>query len=169
MPHFSVQIDEAVAQTIRDNARRLKIPEDAAVARVLAAYHEEFRRFPDGVLRDGCQKLVALLGQIPCLSKFDSSGVDFRYWSVSFEMNIASPIAWPVVQKLGLFLNTQSVEMMLPTVFRPTPSEWPDEPMRWEIAATTPRLDPADVVAWLRDRLPKPLSDTALWMSDDSQ
>src|SRR5688572_11545687 len=166
MPEYIVQVEEAVAQSIRDTAKLREIPEQQCVRQILIAHHEEYRRFPDGVLREGRQKVIALLTQIPCLANFQSSGVDFRYWWVTFELDTASPIAWAVIRKLGLLLNTQSTEMMLPTVFKPTPSEWPNEPMRWEIASTAPRLDPSDVERWLRDHLPCPISAEGAWTQE---
>ena len=166
MPEYTVRVEEAVAESIRYTAKLRRITEQECAAQILVDHHEEHRRFPDGVLREGLQKLIALLTQIPCLAKFDSSGVDFRYWWVSFELDIASPIAWRVMCKLGLHLNTQSTEMMLPTVFKPMPDEWPNDPMRWEISSTAPRLDPADVEVWLRDKLPQALSDMTSWTSE---
>ena len=166
MVHYTVQVDDEVAQSIHEFSQRRKVPDEQYAAQLLAAHHEEFRRFPDGVLREGRQKLIDLLTQIPCLKKFDSSGVDFRYWWVSFEMDIASPLAWKVVRTLGLYLNTKSAEMMLPTVFKPVPGEWPDDPMKWEIASTSPRFDPADVASWLRDKLPQPVSDASAWLAE---
>lgn len=164
MARYTVQVDDAVAQTIQAAAKRLKIPESEMVSRVLAAHHEEFRQFPDGVLREGRQKLIALLSQIPCLSKFDSSGIDFRYWWISFDVDETSPIAARVVRRLAFLLNTESAEMMLPTLFKPMPDESPDAPMQWVISSTAARLDPADVESWLRDHLPRPISDAEAWL-----
>jgi hypothetical protein len=160
MAQYTVQID-------REAALRGKVSEEQCAAQILAAHHEEFRRFPDGVLREGCQKVIAVLSQIPCLSRFDSSGVDFRYWWVSFQLDTSSRIAWQVVHRLGWYLNTQATEMMLPVVFKRTPGERPDDPMRWEIASTAPRLDPADVASWMSERLPQPLSDETAWLRED--
>lgn len=164
MVHYTVQVDDSVAKTIRDFSQRRKVSEDQYVAQVLTAHHEEFLRFADGVLREGRQKLIDLLSQIPSLKNFDSSGVDFRYWWVGFEIDPDSPVAWKVIRKLGLYLNTMSAEMMLPTVFKPVPGEWPDDPMRWEVASTAPRLNPADVASWLSLKLPSPLCEERLWL-----
>ncbi len=167
MTRYNIQIDDAVADTMRDGARRRKVSEEQYAAQVLANHHEELLRFPDGVLREGRQKVIALLSQIPCLSQFDSSGVGFRYWWVSFQLDTSSSIAWRVVHRLGWYLNTLSVEMMLPVVFKPMPPERLDDSMCWEIASTAPRLDPADVAAWLSDNLPQPLSDASAWLGAD--
>jgi hypothetical protein len=164
MVQYTVQVDDAVAESIREFSQRRKVSNEQYVTQVLSAHHEEFRRFPDGVLREGRQKLIALLSQIPSLKNFDSSGVDFRYWWVSFEMDIDSPIAWKIVRKLGLYLNTMSAEMLLPTVFKPIPGEWPDDPMRWEIVSTAPRLNPTDVASWLSIKLPSPLGEESSWL-----
>ena len=165
MVRYMIETDDAVAETIGEHARRRKVSEEQCAAQILAAHHEEFRRFPDGVLREGRQKLIALLSRIPCLSKFDSSGIDFRYWWVGFDLDIQSPIAWRVIHQLGWYLNTQSSEMMLPTVFKPMPGERCDEPIRWQIASTAPRFDPADVASWLSGKLPQPISDEKAWLT----
>jgi hypothetical protein len=167
MPQYTVQVDDAVAQTIQADANRFKISEPEVASRVLAAHHEEFRQFPDGVLREGRRKLIALLSQIPCLREFHSSGIDFRYWWVSFEVDETSPIASRVIRRLAYLLNTESAEMMLPTVFKPTPKNSADTAMQWEIASTAARLDPADVERWLQDHLPQPLSDESAWLRND--
>jgi hypothetical protein len=164
MPQFSIQVDEAIAKTIRDHARRRGVSEEQCAAQILNAHHEEYLRFPDRVLREGRKKIIDLLSQIPCLRNFKSSGIDFRYWWVSFEVDEASPIASRVVRRLAYLLNTESAEMMLPTVFKPTPDEPLDSPMVWEIASTATRLNPADVERWLRDNLPQPVSDADAWL-----
>jgi hypothetical protein len=164
MPQISIQVDEAVAKTIRDHARLRAVSEEQCAAQILSAHHEEFVRFPDGVLREGREKIIDLLSQIPCLGNFKSSGIDFRYWWVSFEVDEASPIAGRVVRRLAYLLNTESAEMMLPTVFKPIPDEPPDAPMVWLIASTAVRLNPVDVEHWLRKNLPRPLSDADAWL-----
>jgi hypothetical protein len=164
MTQYTIRIDEAVAETVREDAQRRKVSEEQCAAQILAAHHQAFLRFPDGVLRLGRQKVIDLLSPIPCLSRFASSGVDFRYWWVSFELDISSPIAWQVVCKLGLLLNTESVEMMLPTAFKPTPNQWSDQVMSWRVESTAPRLDPADVAHWLSAKLPQPIGDESAWL-----
>src|SRR5688572_6847809 len=113
MPEYTVQVEDAVVQTIRKGARLRKISETAFVAEIVAAYHEEFVQFPDGVLREGRKKLIDFLSQIPCFSRFESSGVDFRFWWVQFEIDETSPLAARAVQRLAYLLNTESVEMQL--------------------------------------------------------
>jgi hypothetical protein len=167
MAQYTVQVDDAVAKTIREDARRRGVSEEQCASQILAAHHQELVQFPDGVLRDGRKKVIDILSQIPCLKRFDSSGVDFRYWWVSFEIDEGSPIAALVIRRLGYLLNTESAEMMLPTVFKPTPDESADAPMRWQIASTAARLDPADVEQWLRGNLPQPISEEQSWLRED--
>jgi len=164
MRQYTVQIDDNIADVLCERANRRKISEEEYIAQILADHHAQLSRFPDGVLRSGRQKIIDLLTPIPCLSNFDASGIDFRYWWVSFELDTRSPIAWRVVGCLGWCLNTQSVEMMLPTVFSPAPERTPEPRMRWQIASTAPRLDPADVANWLSSNLPRPLSDESAWL-----
>ena len=167
MAQYTVQVDDAVAKIIRDDARSRGVSEEQCASQILTAHHQELIQFPDGVLREGRKKIIDLLSQIPCLSNFDSSGIDFRYWWISFEVDEASPIAPRVIRRLANLLNTQAAEMMLPTVFKPTPDESSDTPMQWEISSTAARLDPADVERWLRDNLPQPISDPNAWLRDE--
>ena len=167
MVTYNVQVDDAVAKTIQEDARRRGVSEEHCASQILAAHHQEYLQFPDGVLRHGRKKVIDLLSQIPCLRRFDSSGIDFRYWWVSFEIDEASPIAARVIRRLGFLLNTESAEMMLPAVFKPIPEKSADAPMCWEISSTAARLDPADVEHWLRDNLPQPISEEQSWLRED--
>lgn len=164
MPQISIQVDEAVAKTVLKFARLRGVSEEQCAAQILTAHHEEYVQFPDGVLREGRKKMVELLSQIPCLHNFKSSGVDFRYWWVAFDVDETSPIAARVIRKLAYLLNTESAEMMLPTAFKPMPDRSFDTPMEWEITSTSARLNPADVERWLRDNLPQPPSDVEAWL-----
>ncbi|MBX7223410.1 MAG: hypothetical protein K1Y36_26085 [Blastocatellia bacterium] len=165
---FTIEVAEAVAESLNSEATRQKISPESRISQLLSQHHEEFLQFPDGMLREGRRQLIEVLSQVSCLRNFTSSGVDFRFWWVRFELDTTSPIAWTVVRKLGLFLNTQSLEMMLPTVFKPVPGEWPDAPFCWEISSTAPRLDPTEVAEWLKHQLPQPLGDAAAWMQEQS-
>jgi hypothetical protein len=163
---YNVQVDDAVAKTIRQHARRRGVSEEQCASEILATHHQEYVQFPDGVLRDGRKKVIGLLSQIPCLRRFNSSGIDFRYWWVSFEIDEGSPIAAQVIRRLGYLLNTESAEMMLPTVFKAIPEKAGDAPMCWEISSTAARLDPAEVERWLRDKLPQPISEEQSWLRE---
>jgi len=165
MSEMTLQLEQAVAETLQRESRKLRISAEERAVQVLTSHHQNDQRFPDGVLGEGRRKLIDFLSPVPCLRNFDSSGIDFRFWWVSFELDASSPIAWPVLRALGLYLNTFSAEMMLPTVFKPIPSEWPDDPFRWQIESTAPLLNPTDVVSWLADKLPNPLSSIDAWTS----
>lgn len=163
MPEITLNLGSDVVATLASEARKLRIGSEERAAQILTSYHQSCEQFHDGVLRDGRQKLIEQLSSIPCLHNFDSSGIDFRFWWVSFELDISSPIAWVVVRALGVYLNTLSVEMHLPTAFKPMPDEYPNGPYRWQIESTAPLLDPCDVVEWLADKLPNPLSALDAW------
>ena len=167
MVDYNIHVDDAVAESIRRIARTRKVSEEECAAQILTSQHEEIVRFPQEVFREGRKKIADILGQIPSIHSIDFHGIDFRYWKVRFQINEASPVAERVIRRLGYLLNTQSAEMMLPTVFKPIPDELPNEPMRWEIASTAARLDPATVENWLRINLPQPLWDEKEWLKDD--
>jgi hypothetical protein len=159
MQTFTIELPEEVANTVRRSAKARHVSEVECVTQILRNYHSEFEKFEEGVLSSGREKLSAILAEIPGVSDIQSSGIGRRHWWVSFHIDWEDSFSRSVLRRLSLLLNTMATEMMLHTVFYPEPSERPDESIRWRIASTAPLLDPADVVAWLRDNLPSPICD----------
>jgi hypothetical protein len=156
-----------VSQTLRGGVLSVEIPEPNIVIQAVAVHFEEMRRAPSAVTRSNRQRLVALLARIPCLGNFDSGEDLARHWWVSFDLDISSPIAWRVVAKLGLLLNTPCSSKRMSVGFKPRPQEDTTETMRWEIATTAAGLDPNDVARWLRENLPQPLEEQGAWEEDE--
>ena len=134
-------------------------PELKTAIGVLVIRHPEWRR----TLCEGCRGLAAFLRQIPCLAGVHVSGSELGYWRVDFEINQASPIAWCVIRQLAIHLNSPSARGMMPTVFRPIPSLYTGDPLRWEIASTATGVDPAGVERWLRGQLPPNPGEQRAW------
>src|SRR4051812_17063388 len=65
---YNVQVDDTVAQTLQQHARLRGVSEEQCASEILAAYHQEYVQFPDGLLRNGRKRIIDLLSQIPCLS-----------------------------------------------------------------------------------------------------
>ena len=160
----NISVPDEVAESIRKTAKLRGVSDDQFAADLLSTHHEEMIQFPDGVLREGRQRLIDLLAPIPCLSQFRSSGVDFRFWWVGIELDMSSRIAWRVVRWFGTNLVSLATEMQLPVTFQPEPGESQTEPMRWVIHSTVPRLDPSDVVDWLQRHMPDSPSDEEAWL-----
>jgi hypothetical protein len=119
----------------------------------------------------GLPILAAFLGRIPAL-KVISSGKQSGHWWVKFDIDIASPYAWHVVQQLGFVLNFISLTELLPTVFKPvSPPPYlnggPQYVLSWVIESTQPLVDPAAIAGVLEERLPSPVDDLAQWKLED--
>jgi hypothetical protein len=112
---------------------------------------------------EGRRGLARFLSQIACLRALDSGEDRFGFGWVSFEVEVSSPLAWTVVGELASHLNAPWHQQAIAVVFRPVPGPGPQDPPRWEIAATVAGLDPATVEQWLRVRLPRHLGDEMAW------
>lgn len=168
MHEYILKFDQLAVNAIHASAKRSKMSEQEYIKAIVESHQDSLNQFPEGVIRSGCGAIITLLSQIPCLDNFEYSGVDFRYWWVSFDLDRSSPIAWAVIRRLGWYLNTQSVEMSLPAAFMPIPDESPDQPLRWTIKSTAPRFDPADVAEWLSEHLPQPISSQDSWLEKNT-
>lgn len=64
--------------------------------------------------------LVDFLERVPGIDGRIGSGTfENGNWWVKFQIDIAHPLAWRVVQEFGFILNCISVNERLPTVFMP--------------------------------------------------
>jgi hypothetical protein len=163
MKEMKFYVHDAVYETIEREARKQRTTNATLASQILATYHKEQERLPEGVLNAGRDQLVDFLRQVPSLRNFRRSAVDFRSWWVSFEIDLSLPLAWKVIRALALNLNNHSANMWLATVFKPIPDKRPDQPTCWRIESTDPLLDPAEVVQWLEMKLPTPLNDVDAW------
>src|SRR5262245_57726061 len=170
------RFDKPATTTLRGSVLSVDIPEPDIVFRAVAVHFEEMRRGPFSFARHSRHRLVALLDRIPCLDNFDSGEDVARGWWVSFDLDISSPIAWRVVARLGLLLNTPCSSKRMAIAFKPVPQEditgisgsaAVPPVFRWEITATGAGLDPNDVARWLRENLPAPLEDEEAWTEEE--
>ena len=109
-------------------------------------------RFPEGVIRDGCERLEAALKRVPLVEDYSWSGFDFRFWHAHFAIRCEGPLGWAVVRRLAYALNSSVLELWgrQPFVFKPEGEEtmWhakKKEVLYWRIEATEPMLDPKEV------------------------
>jgi len=159
------RFDKPWTQSLRGATLTVGSPTPETLFRAIATQIVESRRCSTASLRSARQRLVSLLDQIPCLNDFDSGETHSQCWWISFHLEISSPIAWRVVRKLGLLLNTPVSSKHMPVTFRPVPQE-AAETFQWEICSTAPELDPAEVARWLRENLPESLEDESSWFTD---
>lgn len=113
-------------------------------------------RFPEGVIRTGCEHLRVALATVPLIGDFSWSGVDFRYWWIRFSIRCDGPLTWGVIRRLAFALNTSVLErwQRQPFVFKPDGDESTHdidkEKIYWIIESTEPLLDPTEVADDLR-------------------
>jgi hypothetical protein len=162
------RFDKPWTQNLRGATLTVESPTPETLFRAIASQLVELRRSSSATSRAGRQRLISLLEQIPCLDNLDSGETELACWWISFDLEMFSPIAWRVVRKLGVLLNTPCSSKRMSVTFRPVPQEG-SETLRWEIASTAPELDPADVARWLRDNLPQPMDEEAAWTAMDEE
>jgi hypothetical protein len=123
-------------------------------------------------------KLLDFLARVPSMDLNDSpshgigSGIGENIWWVKFTLAIDHPLAWNVVQELGHVLNYVSLDVQLPTVFKPvSPPPYlngePREFLAWVVECPRGRMEPDDVAEWLEGRLPRPVDDEGEWRDSD--
>jgi len=160
------RFDKPWTQNIRGATLTVESPTPETLFRAIATELVGLRRSSTGICRQGRQRLLAVLEQISCLDNFDTGEADSQCWWVSFELDTSSPIAWRVVHKLGVLLNTRCSSKHLPVIFKPVPQE-SGETLRWEIASTAPGLDAGEIARWLRDNLPAQMDDESAWAGEE--
>ena len=119
-------------------------------------------------------KLVAYLKRVPAMSPsaFGTGKFDDGNWWVKFSIDITHPLAWHVVQEFGCVLNYLSLNERLPTVFMPvSPAPYlnggPDEFLSWVIESKDPKFNADTAAEWLESRLPRPVEESAQWITED--
>ena len=131
---------------------------------------EAVDRFPEGVIKRGCEALGASLKKAPLVEDYSWSGVDFRYWTARFAIRCESPLGWAVVRRLAYALNTSVLELWgrRPFVFKPEGEESmldgkDKEVIYWIIESTEPMLDPVEVADHLEMVLLSKIEEEKDW------
>ncbi len=117
--------------------------------------------------------LLDYLHTVPAIDNSIGTGfTDDGFWWVKFSIDITHALAWNVVQELGHVLNYVSLNERLPTVFMPvSPPPYmnggPKDFLSWVIECKDKEFSPSDCAEWLEGRLPRPVTDLALWNTED--
>lgn len=156
------RFDKPWAPSLRGATLTVDSPTPETLFRAIATQIVESRRSSTPSLRAAQQRLVKLLQQIPCLGNFESGETISQTWWLQFDLDTSSSIAWRVVHRLAVLLNTNCSSKRMPLTFRPIPIANTDH-LRWEISSTAPECDPADVCHWLREQLPRSMEDESAW------
>lgn len=128
-------------------------------------------RFPEGVIKRGCEALGASLKKVPLVEDYSWSGVDFRYWHATFAIRCESPLGWVIIRRLAYALNTSVLELWgrQPFVFKPEGEETmfhakKKDTIYWTVIATEPMLDPAEVAQHLEMVLLSEIKEEKDWV-----
>ncbi len=128
-------------------------------------------RFPDGVIRHGCEQLGRTLAKIPLVEDFSWSGIQFRHWWARFGIRCDTPLAWGVIRRLAYCLNTSVLELWgrQPFILKPEGEEtlWNAkrrDVIYWTIESTAPLLDPAEVAGHLERVLLSKIHSERDWL-----
>jgi len=117
-------------------------------------------------------KLINFLKEVPSINEGIGSGFyENGNWWVKFSIDIKHNLAWQVVQELGYVVNYLSVSEKLPTYFYPVSAPpylngGPEDYLYWVIESIQPDFTADQLVDWLIDRLPNPISDLSEWEND---
>jgi len=117
--------------------------------------------------------LLQFLDRAPATRRGISHGTDPKgCWWIKFQIDIAHPHAWHLVQEMGHVLNYLSLGERLPTTFFPVSpppplNGGPREFLSWVLECASPEFTPAECAEWLSGRLPRPVEDDAAWAHDD--
>lgn len=169
---LTITIPKELAYRVVKEAEALDITPMERVLQVLNAAVAPAENFAEGSALEGLAQLTGFLRRVPSVRVLSHSPVTEPQWWIKLNIDIASPVAWHVVQSLGYVLNYLSLDEPLPTVFRPvSPPPYlnggPDDFLSWVIEAQIPFLDAGVIASFLQGRLPQPVEDSAAWLNLD--
>ena len=155
---------------IREEASRLGKSREERVIELLDYGIAAASNLEPGFVPERLEELKRFLSEIPGVQVLSISEPDELRWWVKLQIDTASPSAWHVVQGLGYVLNELSLTERLPTTFKPvSPPPYlnggPDEFLCWVIEANIPFFDPKVATGYLKQRLPKPVTDEEAWLN----
>jgi hypothetical protein len=125
-------------------------------------------------LPDLLQPLANFIGRIPSVlwvSGGSSEGDDEDgWWWVKFQIEVAHPCAWLVVQQFAHVVNDLSINTRLPAVFYPVSppvlaNGGPAEFLSWVIEVTNPPFDPNEIIRHATPYFPKDIADPEEWVA----
>lgn len=169
---LSLSIPPELDRRIRDEASLLEVSREQRVLDLLEYGIAPAPNLEPGFVPERLAELKRFLDEIPCLEVLSVSEPDEKLWWIKMKIDVASPIAWHVVQGLGYVFNELSLTDRLPTVFKPvSPPPYlnggPAEFLYWVVEATIPFFDPEAALSYLKGRLPDPVTGQAAWLEID--
>lgn len=149
MPRLTINVTDESMKELEKQAIAASTSPEKRAEHHLELILADTRRFPDGVIKAGCERIILVLKRIPGLHSFFWTGFAFRHWRVRCKINTSQPHGWDAVRKLGAWINSEASEMMLYASFLPMPSLRDSESIDAEICSTEPMWDPGDLASWL--------------------
>lgn len=119
-------------------------------------------------------ELSAFMEKVPAIKRGIGTGhYDSGLWWIKFQIDIAHPLAWNVVQELGNITNYLSLNDRLPTRFYPvSPPSYlnggPKDFLSWIIESVDEDFSPKLLLELLEGRMPRPVDDLSQWVEDES-
>ena len=149
-----------------------KISNEAYVTKILEETVMPSVYLRENLIESNLPKLEAYLNKVPSVSVISSGKFSDYKWWVKFNIDIEHKLAWHAVQGLGFVLNYLSISERLPTTFKPVSPAYylnggPKSYLSWVIESEIPCLDPAYILAILKERLPDPIEDENQWNWDE--
>ncbi|GIW91504.1 MAG: hypothetical protein KatS3mg109_1936 [Pirellulaceae bacterium] len=168
---LSLTLTPEIDDRLHKEAEQLGMSREERVQELLKYGIASAENLEPGFIPKRLEELKQFVSQIPGVDVISISEPDeSRSW-VKLKIDINSKTAWHVVQNLAYVLNELSVTETLPTTFKPTsPPPYlnggPDEFLFWVIEADIPFLDPSAITAYLKQRLPDPVTDEKAWLTE---
>lgn len=160
----SIELDDAAQKRLELRARLAKT-EPIQLARELLLGQLNVEAFPDGHIRDGCERLRKVLLALPGAHGWKWSGVEHRYWWIGFQLDPQTPVYSKIIRTLAAYLNTDLLQSWgyKPFVFTPEFGADSSKEVWWHIHTLVSMVEPAEVAEYLEQRLPEQYSDPRTW------
>ena len=174
MRQLILELSDELAGRLDGEARGLGLSPQERVTEILDRAVAPAENLAPGAVAEGLVRLRRFLEKVPAVTVLSVSKENAPRWWVKLKIDIASDLAWDVVQALGHVLNYWSLKERLPTVFMPvSPPPYlnggPEEFLSWVIEATIPFADAGLVADVLEETLPSPVADPEQWRWDNEE
>jgi hypothetical protein len=168
---LSLTLTPEIDARLRKEAKGLNMSREERVQELLNYGIAPASNLEPGFIPEHLEDLKQFVSQIPGVDVMGTSDPDDSRWWVQLRIDRNSETAWHVIQNLAYVLNDLSVTERLPTTFKPTsPPPYlnggPDEFLSWVIEADIPFLGPSVITAYLKQRLPDPVTDEKEWLTE---
>ena len=166
MPQLTIEVSDAELRRLEKRARGSGYSA-AGLAGFLLANELSVAAFPEGHIRDGCERLQSIVMAIPRASNWQWGSIEKRHWWVSFRLAPDADVYLKVIKTLAAYLNTDVLQSWgtKPFVFTPEYGHDGELDVEWRLETLVPMIEPIEVAEYLESRLPTTYDDEAAWRS----